>query len=194
MLDDPVTLMFTRVPKHGKERDWEAAMAMMGKAASEYPGHVGTTVLKPRKGINDAYRVIVNFDSLDNFRRWETSAERERLLHELESLESEPVTFRHESGLETWFEMPEDVGTGHAMIPPPRHKMMVVSGVGVYLTITPLLLFLGPLLQGVPVYILTAIMVLTMSVLLTYVVMPLMTKVFRPWLYCQRSNVDRLAP
>lgn len=186
MLDDLVTLMFTRVPKQGREREWEYAIAKMGRAARDFPGHMGTTVLKPRPGVREAYQIIVRFDSLDNFRRWESSVDRERLLQELESLESESVTYGQGTGLETWFELPEDTGNRHAMIPPPRHKMMVVSGIGVYLTITPLLLFLGPQLKGLPLYVLTLIMVTIMSVLLTYIVMPFMTKIFRRWLYKHR--------
>ena len=183
MLNDPVTLMFTRVPKHGRERDWELSIAEMDRAARNFPGHMGTTALKPRAGIGKAYRIIVRFDSLDNFRRWETSEERERLLQELESMESEPVTFWQETGLETWFELPEDVGKHHMMIPPPRHKMMVVSCIGVYLTITPLLISLGPQLSGFPIYVVTLVLVAITSVLLTYVVMPVMSRIFRHWLY-----------
>lgn len=61
--------------------------------------------------------------------------------------------------------------------------MMVVSCIGVYLTITPLLISLGPQLSGFPIYVVTLVLVAITSVLLTYVVMPVMSRIFRHWLY-----------
>ena len=186
MCKDPVTLIFTRVPKSGCEQQWKETMAEIGRVAQDFPGNLGTTVLKPRPGVERVYRIIVKFDSMENFRRWERSSERQDLLKHLEAMESEPVTLEKITGLETWFELPSEAINQQAMIPPPRYKMMITSAIGVYLTITPLLFFLGPFLERFPLYISTIFTVSIMAVLLTYMVMPLMTRIFRPWLYSDR--------
>lgn len=183
MLNNSVTLMITRVPKSGCERDWELAVKEIVRAAGNCPGGLGTTVIKPREGILEAYQIIVKFDSTENFRIWEMSKEREELLRKLECMESEPVKYGHDTGLETWFELPESAGLRQPMVPPQRFKMMVVSGMGVYLTITPLLYALGSWLQLLPVYLSTMVLVAITVMLLTYVVMPAMTRIFRTWLY-----------
>jgi antibiotic biosynthesis monooxygenase (ABM) superfamily enzyme len=68
--------------------------------------------------------------------------------------------------------------------PPNRHKMALLTWMGIYPLITTLLLVLGPFLLGkLPVpavtLILTGILVPTM----TYVVMPLMLKVTGDWVF-----------
>ena len=183
MFNDPVTLIFTRVPKAGCERQWEELMAEIGRVSYNFPGNLGATVLKPRPGVERAYRIIVKFDSMANFQRWESSSERRDLIKNLESMESEPVTREKITGLETWFELPSEAIDQQAMIPPPRYKMMIASAIGVYLTITPLLFFLGPFLEQFPLYISTIFTVVITAVLLTYLVMPLITRILRRWLY-----------
>ena len=158
-------------------------MTEIGRVAQDFPGNLGTTVLKPRPGADRAYRIIVKFDSMANFQHWETSPERQELIKRIETMESEPVTREKITGLETWFELPGEAINQQAMIPPPRHKMMIASAIGVYLTITPLLFFLGPFLERFPLYISTIFTVAITAVLLTYIVMPLITRIFRSWLY-----------
>lgn len=184
MLLDPVTLAITRVPKLGREREWEEVMGEIQRATRGFPGSLGTTVLKPVPGGKPAYRIFVRFDSLANFQLWESSPERQHFLTRLQSLETEPVQIAQATGLETWFEFPDDV----PMVQPPRYKMIIASTLGVYLTITPLLYVLGPLLKGMPLYASTAVIVPITVVLLSYVTMPLVTRWLKPWLHAARGR------
>lgn len=179
MLDDPVTLAITRVPRPGCELEWEEVVGEIHRTTRGFPGSLGATVLKPSPGGRRVYRIIVRFDSLVNFQRWESSPDRQRLLKHLQSLESEPVKIEQATGLETWFEASGDMD----MKPPQRYKLMIASGIGVYLTITPLLFALGPVLNRLPLYISTLLVVPVMVPLLTYVTMPLITRALKPWLY-----------
>lgn len=179
MLEGPVTLAITRVPKSGREREWEELVVAIQQTAQGLPGSLGATVLKPVSTGKRTYQIIVHFDSLASFRRWESVPERRHLLKRLQSLESEPVKIEQATGRETWFELPG----GPAVGPPPRYKMMVATGIGVYLTITPLLFFLGPFLNGIPVYVGTLVVVPVMALLLSYVTMPVINRLLRRWLY-----------
>lgn len=188
-LKDPVTLMVTRVPKPGRESEWEVLMSGGLRAARQFPGNLGATVLKPTGAGERAYRIIVSFDSFASLRQWEDSAQRLELVTQLESVESAPVLIEQAVGLETWFQLPANAGSPQPMIPPPRHKMMIASALGVYLTITPLLMVLRPVLDHLPLYVATMVLVPIAVVLLTYIVMPSITRLFRPWLYRERANL-----
>ncbi|WP_053617101.1 hypothetical protein [Nocardiopsis sp. NRRL B-16309] len=65
---------------------------------------------------------------------------------------------------------------------PPRYKTAVVSWLSVYPIITLLLWLLGPVVSELPVPIVTLILTVVLVTLQTYVVMPFMTRLFRPWL------------
>lgn len=182
MLKDSVTLMITRVPKPGREHEWEELITRLLRVAQDFPGNLGTTVLKPISQATPAYRIIVRFDNSASLNRWETSPDRLQQLKILEAMESVPVTIEQATGLEAWFELPADA-LARQMSPPPRYKMMLASGIGVYLTIMPLLFFLGSFLDRFPQYVSTLILVSIAVVLLTYAVMPLVTRILRPWLY-----------
>lgn len=65
---------------------------------------------------------------------------------------------------------------------PSRHKLAVVTWIAIYPLITLLLWALGPWIADLPVPIETLILSVTLVTLQTYVVMPRMLRVFRPWL------------
>lgn len=190
MLNDPVTLIVTRVPKPGRELEWERLMEGVLRAARSFPGSLGAMILKPSREGDRAYRILVRFDSSGHLRRWEDSPQRHELLRQLESVECEPVLIEQAVGLETWFDSRAIATAPQAMIPPPRHKMMIASALGVYLTITPLLMVLQPVLNRLPSYVAPMVLVPIAVVLLTYIVMPLITRLMRPWLYRQRASAS----
>jgi len=152
VLNDPVTLIITRVPKAGREAEWERIMEGVLRAARAFPGNLGAMILKPSRRGDRAYRILVRFDSSGHLRRWEDSPERHDLLRQLEPVECEPVLIEQAVGLETWFDSRANATAPQSMIPPPRHKMMIASALGVYLTITPLLMVLKPILDQLSIY------------------------------------------
>jgi len=67
--------------------------------------------------------------------------------------------------------------------PPPRYKMVLVTWLGVFFTISILNRLLVPLLSGLPA-LLKSLMITGLTViLLTYLIMPRLTQLFRKWLY-----------
>ncbi len=68
---------------------------------------------------------------------------------------------------------------------PQRYKITVVTWFGVFPTITLLLYLLGPLLDHLPLVIRTLVLSAIMVPLLTYVVMPWLTKLLHRWLFAQ---------
>ncbi len=88
------------------------------------------------------------------------------------TLTEEPV-YRPLTGLEAWFRNP---------VPPPRWKMAVVTFCGVLPTSVFLSYTLGALLRDAPTLLRLGTVAAAMVGLLTWVVMPFMTRIFRTWL------------
>ncbi len=77
------------------------------------------------------------------------------------------------------------------MTPPPRWKMAILTWIAIYPIITILLLILGPIILGhLPIPVVTLILSVTLVLLMTFVVMPLLTRVFRPWLQARPTRPE----
>lgn len=75
------------------------------------------------------------------------------------------------------------------MTPPPRWKMAIITWIAIYPIITILLLIIGPIILGhLPIPIVTLILSVTLVLLMTFIVMPLLTRAFRPWLLRRPAN------
>ena len=87
------------------------------------------------------------------------------------------------TGMEHWFTLP---GAPRAL-PPPRHKMAAVT----WLAIFPLVSVIGPGINtaaaAAPALVRTMLTAAILVTLMTYVVMPLMTRLFARWLFPGRS-------
>lgn len=174
-----VTVVISRRVKPGCETDFETFLAGVTAACAQFSGYLGSNIFRPANADDPEYRVIFKFDQLDNLRRWETSEERQRWFTQAEALTEHPPNIQVLTGLETWFTLPGQA----AIIPPPRHKMVVVT----WLTVFPLITLISTVLQDqlgqLPivfrVMVVTAIAVPT----LTYLLMPQMTQIFAWWLY-----------
>ena len=187
--DGSVTWVITHQVHPDRRDDFENWIAGITGEVARFPGREGVTVLRPGGESSTEYVVIVRFASYDDLRRWEESAERAEWLTRLDPLLAATSTYRTETGLETWFQLPGQ----RSVVPPPKWKMALL----IILAIYPLLLIVLPLMGtvfdvpylGVPITIgsefvvrtfVTAVILVT---LMTWVAMPLLTKLFRGWLY-----------
>jgi antibiotic biosynthesis monooxygenase (ABM) superfamily enzyme len=65
---------------------------------------------------------------------------------------------------------------------PPRFKLAILTWVSAYALITTFLALLGPSIAGWPLALRTLFLSVTMVATLTWVIMPRLTRLFRPWL------------
>ena len=65
---------------------------------------------------------------------------------------------------------------------PPRHKLALLTWLGAYPVITLILALLGPAIVQWPLALRTLLLSVLMVVTLTWLVMPGLTRVLRPWL------------
>ncbi len=179
--DTPVTIIVKRRPKPDRTEDFEKVMSGTTKDAMTFEGHLGANIIRPTKD-GDYYRIVFKFDSMRNYLAWEGSEIRQQWLKRYAEVELEEQEVEVLSGLETWFTLPGE----EALVPPPKYKMMII----VWFSIFPLSLFLNycliPFISEQHAVTQMAITSITLVALMTYIVMPLMAKLFHRWLHCSK--------
>jgi len=104
-----------------------------------------------------------SFYASSQFKQWEAYAS--QLTH--------PAVYRELTGLEAWF---------RSTNPPPRWKMALITVCGVFPTSLTLFYTTAELLKSLPTPIRLAINATLMVIILTWVLMPLLTRLAKPWL------------
>jgi antibiotic biosynthesis monooxygenase (ABM) superfamily enzyme len=179
--DTPVTVSIARKVTPGAETQYEDWLHRISEVAMKFPGHQGVHVLKPSGKTGGEYVLIVGFSSYAHQKTWEESQQRQQFIDELEEKELiEGCTkIKKVSGLEFWFTLPE-VPT-HAA--PNRHKMALVLIVVVFSLLFAINLIFGQWLTALPLALKLAVMVTGQVLLMTYFVMPVITRLLKGWLY-----------
>jgi uncharacterized protein len=175
----PVTFAVARNVKPGLEASFEAWVRDISEAALSFPGHLGVGVVRPVAGGNNQYLVIFRFASEIDYRTWHKSAERKHWLERVKPLTLGKPIEQFTPGLEFWFTPAGSVTLRN----PPRWKMLLLTLLGLLplsLTINYLLVpMLHPIVPQLEMIILNAVIVVSF---MTYVIMPVLTKVFAVWL------------
>jgi hypothetical protein len=83
------------------------------------------------------------------------------------------------TGLETWFTLPAQAGAA----PPPPYKMALVTWITIFPLITAIVAITGPLLKDLPLAVRLGITTALAVPLMTWVVMPRVTRLLHRWLY-----------
>ncbi|MCR8547407.1 antibiotic biosynthesis monooxygenase [Salipiger sp. P9] len=177
--EGPVTVSISRRVLPGREADYEDWVHGIVAAASGFPGHLGVNVLRPSGQTGGRWVLIYRFDSWAHCESWEGSEIRARWIDRLEGIVEGPARMRRATGLEAWFELPEVP----AQKPAPQWKMALVLTVVVFVVVYPLQLAVAPLTPGWPHWLRSLLIVVVQVLLLTYVLMPRVTRVLKGWLF-----------
>lgn len=176
---EPVTVSVARKILPGKEAAYEEWIKGISADAAAYPGHQGISVIRPSKSTGDEYVLIYRFDSYEHGRAWELSEQRLGWMDKLEGLAAGDATYKKVTGLEFWFDLPS---VPLAAKPSP-HKMALVLIVAVFSLIYPMQVYLAPLMGDFPMWVRVLCIVVLQVLLLTYIVMPRVTRLLKPWLF-----------
>jgi antibiotic biosynthesis monooxygenase (ABM) superfamily enzyme len=174
----PVTATVTRRVKPGHEAAYEEFLAGIGGAARAFPGYLGEEVFRPAGGPGGEYRIVYRFDSPAHLRAWLDSPERAAWLARAEPHAAGPLRARYLTGLEGWFTLPAEPGA-----PPPPYKMAILTWAAIFPLITLVVLASAPLIGPWPLAARLAVTTLVTVSLMTWVVMPRLTRLLRRWLY-----------
>jgi antibiotic biosynthesis monooxygenase (ABM) superfamily enzyme len=177
--DPPVTVYISRQVRPGCEARFEAIMHDVLRAAQNWPGHMGASVFRPTDARHPEYRVVFKFDRMSTLQAWEESAERHAYLAQMEDLLVAPLHRAHVTGLEAWFTLP---GQNIANLPD-RHRVALITWLGVYLVGVIFAVTLNPIIAPLPVLLRVLIHSSLFVPIMLYGVLPRLTKLFRRFLY-----------
>jgi uncharacterized protein len=180
---EPVTLVIHRIVRAGREREFEDWIRGVGADAAGFAGYLGSNIMPPR-GTSREYVFIMRFDSYDHLMEWETSEQRLLWLERVQPLVEGEVRVHRTTGLEYWFTLPDQPGTPA----PAKWKMVLATWIalsGVVFIVPPAL---STLLAPLPSAVTTILISGAMVVVMTFIVMPLVTRILAPWLYRRSST------
>jgi uncharacterized protein len=177
--EGPVTTTVTRRIKPGHETAYEAFLEGIIAAASRFPGHLGVEVFRPATAAAGEYRIVYRFDTAGHLRRWLDSDEHTDWLQRAQPHVAGPMRTEFLTGLESWFTLPEQPG----LPAPPPYKMAILTWATIFPLITLVVVVLTPLIRTLPLVVRLGITTLATVPLMTWVVMPRVTRLLRRWLY-----------
>jgi uncharacterized protein len=179
----------TRRVKPGHEAFYEQFLEGIVSAASGFPGYLGVEVFRPQSASAGEYRTVYRFDTPEHLRAWLDSDIHAAWLERAEPHVIGPMHTSFVTGLESWFTLP-----GQPETAPPPYKMALVTWITIFPLITAIVAVTGPLLEGLPLAVRLGITTALAVPLMTWVVMPRVTRLLRRWLYPGPASAPRSGP
>ncbi len=180
-----VTAIISRRVRAGCEKAFEEWLQGISQAAAQFPGHQGVSILRPHDPANPEYVVILKFDAVPHLREWLKSEIRREWIERSNPLTETPDKVTELTGLKPWFTLP-----GQPLRTPPRWKMFLLTLLAAYPLIMIVTALFGPWLgQSGPwvghssPWLFNFVVTVALTTLLTYLAMPLVTRLFYAWLY-----------
>lgn len=175
--EGPITTTVMRRVKPGHEQAYEEVLEGFIAAASRFPGYLGVEVFRPDSPDGD-YRTVYRFDSADHLRGWLDSDERADWLARAEPHAAGRMRTQFLTGLEGWFTLPAEPGAA-----PPPWKMTLITWAAIFPLITAIVVVFGHTLQSLPLVPRLGVTTAIAVPLMTWVVMPRVTRLLQGWLY-----------
>lgn len=177
-MSDPITVVIRRDVKAGSELAYEALLTRLTDDAKALTGYIGTEFHRPAKG-TQIYTSVVRFSDIAALEAFEASDLRAQFLRAAVPLVQADAIWDRMTGLEFWFDPP----AGTVAPQPSLHRMALLLIAVVFCLVLFLNIALAPLIGGWP---LAPRLLLTVALqvgLMTYVIMPRLTRALAHWIY-----------
>jgi uncharacterized protein len=178
MASEAITVSVTRTVKPGYEPAFETALHEFVQRSLILPGQQGVHIMRPAPGsASREYGIVRKFADRAALTAFHESTEYQTWVQSVRDFtEGDPRT-EELSGLESWFTLP-----GAPLRAFPRWKMAVATFLGVFPVATVLALTLSPRIASWPFLLRTALFNACVVTLLTWLVMPIVTRALHGWL------------
>ena len=177
--EEPITVVVRRRVKAGREAEFETAMREFIGFALSSPGHLDIHVLRPATAGPSDYTVVDKFASAQARQTFKDSSTYQKWMERLKVLTEGDPAIEEMGGLAGWFTLPEHPYAK----PPPKYKMAFVTFLGVYPLANILSRVFAYAIPGWPPLLLSVVVNAAVVGMLTWVVMPLLTRLFARWLF-----------
>lgn len=174
-----VTVTVTRRAPAGRDREVLAWLQTGIGLAEGFRGFLGAGWVRPSPDSPD-WHVLYRFATDEELAAWESSTERSWWLGSGKGLVAESRQERR-TGIEGWFDAPS---TYDLVLPqPPRWKQAIVIWLGFFPLSLLSAVLLAPRLAWLPLVLRTLATTLTLTPIMTFLVLPRMTKALQGWLH-----------
>ena len=177
-MNEPVTIVVRRRVKPGAGTAYEDWLGRLTNDAKSLGGYLGAEFHRPAPG-SPEYVSVFRFATLADLARFENSAIRQKYLAEVAPLVEAEAVWEKMTGLEFWFQPPK----GAKIAQPSPHRMALLLTAVVFALVLAINLALGPLMEGWPLALRLLATVTLQVALMTYVIMPRLTRVLAKWIY-----------
>ena len=185
LLNEPVTTMFTDRVKPDRIAEYDAWSAGINGDVKQFPGFLSVDVIRPEDSDHPEYITLVKFNSCKHLKRWRESPNAAKWMEKLPNLLAGSSHKQEGVGLELWFDRPN---SSQSLKEPPFWKQVLIGVICVYPLILILIWALAPFTASLPSSVALLLNVIILSSLLTYPVMPWITRLLRPWLYSKSTQ------
>lgn len=190
-VNDLHTVVIARKIRLGREADYERWVGKVATALHGTPGYDGMTAISSPDPQGTVRTLLIRFRSADALYAWEGSAMRRSL--EKEGNLFSAAYYREAPGLEAFFSVPR-MSSGPAL-----WKMCLLTTPTVFVLFNATLfavLRVVPSAKDWPNGIRMALVIAIVVVLLTYVCLPFLSKIFAPWLFSRATppTIRTVAP
>jgi antibiotic biosynthesis monooxygenase (ABM) superfamily enzyme len=180
---ETVTVSITRIVKPGSEAAFERALHEFVQRSLALDGQLGVHIMRPAPGSGSReYGIVRKFANREALASFRISPEYLEWNHIATALTEGSGRIEVLNGLESWFTPP-----GAPLRPLPKWKMALLTVLGVF----PTSLFLGEtvgrLTRAWPLPLRALVFALLMVAILTWVVMPLLSRLVHPWLFSKHK-------
>lgn len=176
----PVTTIVTRTVKPDRRDDYEAWLQQLLADAKQLDGFAGADVHPPARGAEPlVYTSVFRFDSLDQLRAFESSELRREAMRDVADLVEADAIWNTHTGLELWFDPPR----GTVVPQPVRWRMAFLLGLVVYVLVLAFGSAASALIGGLPSPLRLAIVIAVEITLMTYIILPWLTRRLATWIY-----------
>jgi uncharacterized protein len=167
--------------RDGGQRELEDWRDETAAAARDVPGLIGVDIMPPGD-VAGEYVVVFRFDTYEHLRTWHESDIRRQALRRAEVFRESRVSGETKGNLEFCF---EPVGSPTS---PPRWKMTLVTTAAVWPASMFIPWLLRPLISTLPPYLRALLVAIGIVNLLTWVLLPVLSKILRSWLLGPASS------
>jgi antibiotic biosynthesis monooxygenase (ABM) superfamily enzyme len=183
----------TRTAKKGRIKEFEDWMDGIVHESLKFEGHLGVNIIRPVERSRPEYVIIFRFNTLDNLLKWEKSQARKVWLEKSKDVVEGEDRVQKFTGLEFWFtprspyrtesEANNNEARSQPVNLPPRYKMAIVTVGIIFVLLNTLIPQIEQLTAPLPLLLSSLLGVTIMVLLMTYLIMPSVTRLLKPWLY-----------
>ena len=177
-MDSGITVVVFRRVKLGHEADYLVAMREFIDATRLVEGHLGMQIILPAAGSRD-YTIIDRFANQMTRDAFTNSSSYHDWMQKLSDMTEGDPRINELAGLEGWFSQ----GDVPALPSPSKYKMATATLLGVFPVTLVLSFILDPLTASWPPIFRKTVFSALMVALLTWLVMPIITRLLHSWLF-----------